>query len=410
MVNGANVPVFGQARNTRQYNYGITADYDLTRTSSLNAALEREDFHRDFRERAKTWENKIKLGYVNRDLWNTTLRVSFENDTKRGSEYRYRTFEDLGTGLPGLDVATQIANTDPATGAKLAGSAYPALAANLFSRYSYYFRKYDQADRNQNILNTRVNVMALEDLDVGVNLQVKRAKYPNSFYGLNKDDQNSLGFDLNYQASIGSIITGFYNYQQGKKSMKMNSGVASLTVAPACVANNIAIYGYAVCSDTTTGLDGARPYTSAWTSNTTDRNDIVGLGVQQDLGFVHVGIDYTYARSSTHIAYDYGSTAFGTGAAGTTTNNATMAAIAGTALPDMTTVQNTITLNLFKQIDKKTSIRASYRHDNMRIKDWHYDGVIMNVMAAYDGGTMLLDSGPMNYHVNTFGVFLNHKL
>ncbi len=25
-------------------------------------------------------------------------------------------------------------------------------------------------------------------------------------------------------------------------------------------------------------------------------------------------------------------------------------------------------------------------------------------------GTMLLDSGPMNYHVNTFGVFLNYKL
>jgi hypothetical protein len=31
-------------------------------------------------------------------------------------------------------------------------------------------------------------------------------------------------------------------------------------------------------------------------------------------------------------------------------------------------------------------------------------------MAAYDAGTLLLDSGAMNYHVNTFGVFLNYKM
>lgn len=402
LANGSNVPVFAQARSTRQYNYGLSADYDLNRTSSLNAAFEREDFHRTFRERDKTWENKIKVGYVNRALGDTTLRVSFENDTKRGSAYNYRTFGDLGTGLPGLDPATQIANS----GLTVNGSLYPAVAVGLFNRYSYYFRKYDQADRNQNILNTRLNVMALEDMDVGLNFQVKRADYPNSFYGLKKDNQDSLGLDFNFQASVERIITAYYNFQLGNKTMSLNSGNAAVG-APAspCTVANIALYGYAACSDTTTGANGARPYSSMWESNTRDRNNVVGLGWQEDLGFARLGIDYSYSQSSTHIAYNFGSTAITAGG-----NNATAAAIAGSALPDMTTVQHTFAMNLVRAIDKKTTIRATYRFDGFRVKDWHYDGVMKNVMAAYDANTMLLDSGPMNYHVNTYGVFLNYKL
>ena len=203
LANGANVPVFGQARSTRQYNYGISADYDLNSTSSLNGAIEREDFHRNFRERDKTEENKVKVGYVNRAMGDATLRVSYEKDTKRGSDYRYRTFEDLGTGLPGLDVATQIANTNPSTGAGLVvnGVTYPALAANLFNRYSYFFRKYDLANRDQKILNTRVNYQATGELDVGLNLQVKRADYPEGTYGLKKDNQDSMGVDMSLPAN-----------------------------------------------------------------------------------------------------------------------------------------------------------------------------------------------------------------
>lgn len=413
LVNGSNVPVFSEARSTRQSNYGLTADYDLSRTSSLNGAFEREDFFRNFRERDKTWENKFKLGYVNRALGETTLRVSFENDTKRGSAYKYRTFEDLGTGLPGMDVATQVAigstgfvnsagvvTTAPGV-VNVGGVIYPALNANLFSRYSTMFRKYDQADRDQNILNTRLNVMAMEDLDVGVNLQVKRVRYPDSFYGLEKDNQDSLGLDFNFQPSVSSIVSAFYNYQRGNKSQNMNSGVAGT----ACTVVG-QVFSAVTCADTSGGFTGARPYTDMWTSNTTDRNDVVGLGLQEDLGFARLGIDYTYTRSSTHISYDFGSTAFSATAA----NNLAMAALAGSALPDMTTVQNTLAVNLVKNIDKKTSVRATYRYESMRIADWHYDGVLHNVMAAFDGNTLLLDSGPMNYHVNTFGVFLNYKL
>ena len=413
LANGGNVPVFSQARSTRQLNYGITADYDLTSTKSLNAAIEREDFHRTFREREKTGENKVKLGYVDRALGDATLRISYENDTKRGSDYRYRTFEDLGTGLPGLDIATQIAIestgfvnaagvvTATPTAVTINGITYPVLNANLFTRYSTMFRKYDQADRNQDILNTRVNLMARDDLDVGLNLQLKRADYPNSFYGLTRDNQDSIGLDMNYQPSSDRTITAFYNYQKGNKGMKLNSGVGGT----ACTVVG-QVFSAVTCADTSGGSTGARPDASAWASDTSDTNNVFGMGLQQELGFAKLGVDYTYARSSTHIAYNFGSAAFNATAA----TNAAMALLAGSALPDMTTVQNTITLNLVKPLDKKTSVRAFYRYDAMTIADWHYDGVIHNAMAAYDGGTMLLDSGPQSYHVNTVGVFLNYKL
>jgi hypothetical protein len=172
-----------------------------------------------------------------------------------------------------------------------------------------------------------------------------------------------------------------------------------------CSPNQIAQYGYGICADGI-GNNGPRPDSARWASDTTDYNNVLGLGLQNDFGFARLGVDYTFARSSTHIAYNYGNLAFATAAAA----NTAMQAIAGSALPDMTTLQNTITLNLVKPLDKKTTVRAMYRYDGLRIKDWNYDGVITGKMTAMDGNTLLLDAGPLNYHVNSFGVFLNYKL
>jgi hypothetical protein len=403
-ANGANVAVFGQARSTQQLNYVLSGDYDLTRTSSINAAVEREEFKRNFRERDKTWEDKLKLGYVNRALGDTTLRTSIETGRKRGSDYRYRTFEDMGTGLPGLTPQQQLAalGTTPVT------PGYAALNANLFSRYSYYFRKYDQADRDQNILNARLNYLAREDLDLGATFQWKDVKYPNSFYGLEKDNLNSLTLDFNYQPSWSGNFYGFYSVQQGKKAMNLNSGIAS---APntACTLANLAIYGYAACSDGISATNGARPLTSAWTSNTDDRNDVFGFGMQSDIGRTKFGLDYTYSYSSTNIAYSYMNTG-GTAFNNVVANQNAISLIAGNALPSVTYVQQTLNLNLIIPIDKKLAIRLFDRFEFGKVKDWHYDNVITGAVAAYDSGTLLLDAGPQNYHVNVIGLLFQYKL
>lgn len=413
-ANGANVPVFGQARSTRQTNVGLAGDYELTRTTSINAALEREYFRRNFRERDKTWEDKLKLGWVNRDLHtavgDATLRASLETDRKRGGVYNYRTFEDLGTGLPGLDIATQVA--------KAGTAGYAALAVGLFNRYSYYFRKYDQADRNQNIINTRLNFSPRPDMDFGVMFQLKDAKYPNSFYGLQRDRQNTLNLELNYQPSTEQSFYAFYTYQRAKKLMGMNSGTAGAVVCNAALGNIVTPQLLATCADTLTGLDGARPFTSAWSTDSLDRNNVLGLGFQSDWRTMKFGVDYTYATSSTRINYGAGGTGFANAAGALTPalalaaaqNQAAMAALAGIALPNMTYSQNTLMFNLIVPIEKSLSARLLYRYEDMKIKDWHYDGVITGAMAAYDNGTLLLDAGPQNYHANTFGVMFQLKL
>ncbi len=397
VATGANVPVFGQARSTKQMNYGLSADYELSRTSSLNASLEREDFNRDYREREKTWEDKLKLGYVNRALGDTTLRTSIETDRKRGGDYRFRTFEDLGTGLPGLDIATQIANTGTL--------GYPVLAANLFNRYSYYFRKYDQADRDQNIFNARLNIMAREDLDLGATVQLKNINYPDSFYGQETDRQNSLTLDLNYQPTSGQTFYAFYSYQQGKKAMNLNSGVASL-VNTGCTAANLALYGYSACSDNVGGNNGTRPLSSSWSSDTDDRNNVLGLGFQSQIGASRLGIDYTYSSSSTGISYTYGDTALSNVAA----TQAAAALLAGSALPNMTFVQQTLNFNFLIPISKKLSLRLFDRLEIGQVADWHYDGVIKGAVANYDSGTLLLDAGPQNYRTNVIGFLVQYKL
>jgi hypothetical protein len=429
--NGSNIPVNGQARSTQQWNYGLSGDYDLTNTSSLNAAWEREDFTRNFRERDKTWEDKYKLGYVNRGLGDATLRTSYEIDNKRGSEYRYRTWEDLGTWLPGLSPAEQVtaAQALAANPADPKYAGYAALAVGLFNRYSYYFRKYDQADRDQNIFNLRLNYQAREDLDLGLAVQMKDAKYPNSTYGLDSDKQDSISLEANYQPASGSNIYASYGYQRGSKSMKLNSGVAGVTTT--CSLANVAVYGYAACSDTTTGLDGPRPLTSAWSMNTDDRNNVIGIGFQTKIGTMQFGIDYTYAASTTDIGYNFGSAAFAnstaaaaTAAAAAGATPATIAAataaaaatqnaaalLAGSALPSMTYVQQTLNLNLLIPISKKLSVRLYDRLEFGGVTDWHYDGVIHNAVTNYDLGATQLDSGPTGYRANVIGFFIQYQL
>ncbi len=407
VANGSNIPVFGQARSTQQLNYGFSGDYDLTSTSSLNGLIEREEFKRDFRERDKTWEDKFKLGYVNRGLGDATLRTSFETDSKRGSDYNYRTFADLGTGLPGLDPATQIAlaGTNGYTAFSPAGGTV-ANNANLFNRYSYYFRKYDQADRDQNIFNVRLNLQAREDLDLGLTLQTKNVKYPDSFYGVDKDNQHSLSLEFNYQPSSGSNFYGYYSYQRNTKSMQLNSGAALAPVVNTCTAANLAIYGYSACSDNINGLGGSRPLSDAWSMETDDRNNVLGLGFQKKFGTWLFGVDYTYSNSATTVSYLYGSTAI----SGVAANQIAAAAIAGSALPNMTFVQQTLNFNVLIPVSKKLSVRLFDRVEIGGVTDWHYDGVITGAMGAYDSGTLLLDRGPQNYRANVVGVLLQYKL
>jgi hypothetical protein len=137
-----------------------------------------------------------------------------------------------------------------------------------------------------------------------------------------------------------------------------------------------------------------------------DRNTVLGLGVQSSIGNLRFGVDYTYASSDAKISYTYGSTALSNVAA----TQAAAALIAGSALPSMTFVQQTLNFNVLIPVNKRTSVRLYDRVELGSVVDWHYDGVVKNAVANYDSGTLLLDSGPQSYRANVIGVFIQYKL
>lgn len=431
----SNNMIFSLPREQKQLNYGVSADYDLNRYSSVNAGLEREDFHRTYRERDKTWEDKLKLGYVNRGIEEATLRASYETDRKRGSDYNYwPNAEEYPTALPGLTYTTILTNVYNCTGLGPAGAGYaaanPALCAaypsgttlgGYLARYSMATRKLDQADRDQNILNLRVNYMPRSDMDMGVMVQLKDVKYPDSGYGQQKDSQNSINFDLNYQPSQEAQMYGYYSHQQGKKHLLANAGNGN-GIAGNCTMGTTIINGQtlnptnieSLCAATadplTSSTDAKFTTDSIWSMDTHDRNDVLGIGAQKDLGPVRLGVDYTYSQSRTNIAFRFGRYAFSSLAAGGALIQTANTQLMGSGWQDMTFVQNTLNINLVIPLTKQSSLHLYNRYETGKMTDWHYDGQPTGVATNAGGGTVALDAGPQKYHLNVIGVFFQHKL
>jgi hypothetical protein len=438
--NPTGVVAYSLARDYKQDNYVLSADYDLGQRSNLEGSYERENYSRAMRERSKTWEDKLKLSYVNRDFEVATIRASFETDSRRGGEYNSGLLPNVpyyqqvayGLALPGNSVSALTANylaslaacsstTVNTSGAavlcglpgyqiSVANNTSPAAAAaastalnNYLARYSAQGRKTDLADRDQNIFNARVNYQARQDLDLGVMVQLKNAKYPSTVYGAEKDNLNSINFDINYQPSSSQQFSAYYSRQDGNRRTTGNSGGNSCT--PAGLGTSSVDTWLSSCAMTTAGGAGTGQYpvTAIWNMNTKDSNDVLGFNFQQDLGKVKLAVDYTYGKGRTKINYDYGSTTLSAA-------QTALEVLAGNALPDMSTTQNAVTLNLMVPIDRRLSARFMVRYEDFKIRDWHYNDVITGAMQNLDGGTLLLDAGPTNFHATTVGVFLQYKL
>jgi hypothetical protein len=393
--NPANVPVFSPPRESRQDNYMVSADYELGRRTSINAALEREDIHRTFRERDRTWENRFKAGYVNRDLDSATLRLSFESGRRRGSAYQFWPIGDFGTGLPGLGWDTIVSRYFAGTAGWLAA---PANLAGYLARYAYESRKFDLADRDQQVWNARVNVAPRDDLDLGLALQHKSLRYPNSTYGAESDRTTSINADLNYQASSGLTAFGYYSLQVGSKSQRGNSGTGATALANTCSFPATPVLD----TDTVVARCAQQVWLAqaAWDTFSRDHARVLGLGVQAPWADMRWGLEYTYSRSATGIRYNFGPNVL----------TAAQAALAGSAFTDMALVQNTLAAHLLVPIRKNIVAHLLYRHESGRIADWHYSGNPIGASAAENQATVLLDAGPQNYHNNVVGIIIQFDL
>lgn len=399
----------------RQTNASLAADYRLARSQSLSLAFERENFRREHRERDKTWEDRVKLGYVNRALPGGTLRLSLEHGRRRGSTYNADPYEEFLSGsfgpLPtavGTNVASWIHIND-------------------------LHRKFDLSDRDQTTLKLRYNHALRDDLDLMFTAQAREQKYPAAQYGRSGTQrQNSASVDLNWQPGPTTSVHGYLARQEStmfQRNLQQNacvlgttyyfysdgsvSAVATPTAAQRAAGITVVGNSGVVTAANFQSLCGSASPTSplyptsrTWTASQSDQSTSLGLGAQHDFGRMRGEVNASYTRGRTGLAYTFNAAALGlvTSGAPTAAQQAALALI-GDGMPDMLFEQRVMDLSLVFPMGKRTAARLLLRHEAGKIRDWHYDGVAANPTPSTNQQTYL-DAGPQDYETTAVGIFL----
>ncbi|MFD2113818.1 MtrB/PioB family outer membrane beta-barrel protein [Thiorhodococcus fuscus] len=406
------VPSSG-ASNIRNvpYEYSKTnvefgGEYRLARGQTITGHIEREQYHREYRERDSTWEDMLKIGYLNRAYQWGTIRGSAEVGRRRGDSYDpdpYKEFFSVSLG------------PEPT-----------ADTTNLFSwiHAMKSFRKFDLADRDRLALDLRLDFIARHDLDVGISGQYRQNRFPDSDFG--RKDNQTLGtasLDVNWQPSAKLGLYGYYSYQRSsmtQSSIQPNGcvignyyyfysdgavGSGSTPTAPARSGASL-VDTVLVSSGEWSAQCGDHAANSPlwtesrkWTVDYDDTNHAIGLGGRYDLGFARLELDYSYVTGTSSLDYNYNDAALGL--------SSTIVALAGGGMPDSDYNQHTLGLNLVFPISKSVALRAIYRYEQGSVDDWHYAGVAANPVPTDSGSqAVYLDAGSQDYHDNTLGLLV----
>ena len=350
-----------------QQNLSLDSDYRLANKTTLTASLERENVLRHYRERARTWDDRFKVSVVDRHLGDSSLRASFEFDRRSGSAYDYDPYAAFYTSsLPGA-----------------APDTVPHTLADL--------RKFDLADRKQQILNLRWNHPLREDLDLGLTLQHKRIDWGAEFGRVGRQSQDSLNLDLGWSPADGTTGYAYVSADRGRIAQaNVNDSAANI--------NGSANYGGPVYLTA-----------DAWNAVSTDRSEVLGLGLKTRLPKrVVLDLGYTLTRSVTRIGYGYSDA----GGAVLGTPGATLPDI-GNAFPDMTYRLHALQGSVLVPVTKQISWRLVARYEQTKIADWHYTGLAAGALPSNAGGLLpatYIDRGPSDYHATVIGIFFQYAL
>lgn len=382
-----NVPIKSAPYSSRQSRFGLTADYRASRIASFNAALERENIHRDFRERDRTWEDRLKLGYVNRGLGDSSLRVSYEFGRRRGGDYVTPAWNEFFSA-----VLVPMPTTAGSNVTSWAVRANGALHAT------------DLADRDRHGVNVRLNTMLRPNLDAGFSVQERWSDYPDAAYGRTAQNQRSANLDLNYQPTPRQTIFAFYSYQLGRNRQASIPGGGTVTLGQVTALGTVTPENAAAIGTAPGGP--IFPLLSTWTNTATERNHLAGLGLRQEIGKASLNLDYSHSTGRTRIGYTY--TVGGA-------INAANAPFAGTRLPDLALDTDYLDASLRIPLSDRLAARLLCRFQQETIRDWHYqnlDGtpVVLGGGANALPTAVMLDGGPHDYRVSWFGVTLQIKL
>lgn len=385
-THAGNIPIKSVYYSAEQSRLGMTADYRLSKVSTLGAQLERETISRENRVRDRTWEDKAKLTYANRGLGDSGLRLSYEYAQRRGSDFRVSSYDEA--------FSSALVPIPTAAGANVTTWAV---------RNNSGIRTHDLADRDQHVVNARFNTMLRQDLDAGLSFQVRETDFPESDYGRTRRSQRSANVDLDYQPSPRTSLYAFYSYQLGRNRQgsiaQSPTGVIIGQVTPLGVVTP----GNAIEVGSAPG-GPVYPLLLAWTLDSDDRNHVVGIGLKQELGKASFNVDYTFSSGRTRIAYDYT-----VGGALSTAN----AAFAGSGMPDLAIDTDYLDASLRYPLTDRLSVRLFWRYQVEHIRDWHYQNLDMVPVVGAPAAlptAVILDSGPRDFEVGWYGIMMQIEL
>ncbi len=383
-----NVALGSLPYSLRQYRIGGTADYRFTRVLSANALLERETSRRTFRDRDRTWDDRLKLGLVHRGLGDATVRGSYEFSRRRGSTYRPTAY---GEGFSAMIVAFPTA-----AGANV----------NTWIRGNSGMRTYDLADRDQHVLTARLDTSLRKDLDGGFSIQLRDVEHPDSPYGRKDQQQGSLNVDLNYQPGPRQNIYVFASTQTGRSTQNSIAQVnANVTLGGVTALGPITPENAVALGSAPGGP--LFPLLNYWEADHKDRNHVLGFGLHQQIGPATLAVDYSYSLGRSRVGYRY--TIGGA-------LNAANAALAGERMPDIAVDTQFLDASLRFPLTARLSARLVARWQQEDIRDWHYRNVDATPVVLGGQGaaalptTVLLDGGPYDYNAKWFGVVFQLKL
>jgi hypothetical protein len=403
-----NVPIASIPYDYKQTNATLAADYRLGRASSLNAALEREIFHREFREREQTWEDKIKLGYVDRGTIEGMIRVSYEYAQRRGSDYNSNPYVPFYSASFG---PTPTANT---------------VGMSTWFHTIEQFRSFDLADRNQNLLNGRVNYSFYPNFDGAMTVQLKDADFPSALGRTGHQKSNSATLDLSYQSGSTAVLYSFVSYQTGamqQKGVQPNTCLLGSTYyfysngqvldartgtappptpagATLVTTQNVVAGNWSSVCAAESSTSPLFPDSRGWDVASRDRNAVIGVGLKYDFGKIKLDTSFSRALGRTRIDYSYNAAALGM--------TSLQAALAGAGPSDLTFAQNVLNASVIVPLTKNVLMRVLFRYETGRVRDWHYDGVAANPMPA--NNALYLDAGPQDYRATLIGLFFQVRM
>jgi MtrB/PioB family decaheme-associated outer membrane protein len=336
----------------RKDNYGVEADYRLLRRTNVTLAYDRENIKLSNREYGTTQEDRFRVALNNRDIPWATVNLAYEYAKRAGDNYNFDPYAQFYA-------AVALVNA-------------PATLADL--------RKYDIADRRQQLVKGRVNFLLGTDMDLAVSGRYLDNDY-GATYGRLGDQVAAFNVDWNWQPRPGASAYAHYGFERRRNRM------AQISDDPA---------GYATGNPAAGGP--MYPLANLWDSDSRDDAHSVGVGFRYAFARATLESGYAWQYSPYRTGYSYATN-------GAIVGGAAAAASAGNSMPDFMFRRQTLETSLKFALSKDTALRLYHRYERATFKDWHYDGLPL----LFDNGAgVFLGAGPQDYSMNMFGVFFQY--